>query len=102
MVIIFGTILYGLLRLIGRRSISAMLQPLVKKVDLTLVDEIGYRSVLIGFPVFTLGALIFAMMWAQDCMGPLLGLGSKRSLGFNYMVILCSIPTLTFIKRLGR
>ncbi|MGM9943580.1 MAG: c-type cytochrome biogenesis protein CcsB [Lysinibacillus sp.] len=76
--IIFGTILYGLLRLIGRRSISAMLQPLVRKVDLTLVDEIGYRSVLIGFPVFTLGALIFAMMWAQIAWGRYWGWDPKE------------------------
>ena len=76
--ILFGTILYSLLRLIGRRSISSMLQPLVKKVDLTLVDEIGYRSVLIGFPVFTLGALIFAMMWAQIAWGRYWGWDPKE------------------------
>lgn len=76
--ILFGSVLYGLLRLIGRRSISAMLQPLVKKVDLTLVDEIGYRSVLIGFPVFTLGALIFAMMWAQIAWGRYWGWDPKE------------------------
>lgn len=63
--LIFGTIIYILIRLLGRRSISAMLQPLVKKVNSQLMDEIGYRAVLIGFPIFTLGALIFAMIWAQ-------------------------------------
>ncbi|WP_409301454.1 c-type cytochrome biogenesis protein CcsB [Peribacillus sp. SCS-155] len=60
-----GAILYIILRIILRKRISAALQPLVKNVNLDLVDEIGYRSVLIGFPVFTLGALIFAMIWAQ-------------------------------------
>ncbi|MEH7111754.1 c-type cytochrome biogenesis protein CcsB [Neobacillus niacini] len=60
-----GIILYGLIRLILRKRISAALQPLVKNINLDLVDEISYRSVLIGFPVFTLGALIFAMIWAQ-------------------------------------
>lgn len=60
-----GFILYGLLRLILRKRISAALQPFVRKINLDLVDEISYRSVLIGFPVFTLGALIFAMIWAQ-------------------------------------
>lgn len=60
-----GTILYGLLRLIFRKRISAFIQPLTKNVNIDLVDEIGYRSVAIGFPVFTLGALIFAMIWAQ-------------------------------------
>ncbi|WP_174734054.1 c-type cytochrome biogenesis protein CcsB [Mesobacillus harenae] len=60
-----GLLLYGLLRLIFRKRVSAMLQPLVKNISADLVDEISYRSVLIGFPIFTLGALIFAMIWAQ-------------------------------------
>ncbi len=63
--VIAGTILYLLLRLVTRKRISLLLKPLVKNVNLDLVDEIGYRSVLIGFPVFTLGGLIFAMIWAQ-------------------------------------
>jgi cytochrome c-type biogenesis protein CcsB len=60
-----GIILYWIIRLIGRKRIGALLRPLVKNIKLDLVDEISYRSVLIGFPVFTLGALIFAMIWAQ-------------------------------------
>jgi cytochrome c-type biogenesis protein CcsB len=60
-----GAILYGLLRLVLRKRIAAALQPLVKNINLDLVDEISYRSVAIGFPVFTLGALVFAMIWAQ-------------------------------------
>ncbi|MGN1401253.1 MAG: c-type cytochrome biogenesis protein CcsB [Bacillus sp. (in: firmicutes)] len=60
-----GSILYLLVRLILRKRVSEALQPLVRNVNLDLVDEVGYRSVLIGFPVFTLGALIFAMIWAQ-------------------------------------
>lgn len=63
--LIGGFILYGLLRLILRKRIAAALQPLVKNIKLDFVDEISYRSVLIGFPVFTLGALIFAMIWAH-------------------------------------
>ncbi|MEC2075730.1 c-type cytochrome biogenesis protein CcsB [Metabacillus fastidiosus] len=60
-----GLLLYGIIRLIVRKRISAALHPLVRNVNLDLVDEIGYRSVAIGFPIFTLGALIFAMIWAQ-------------------------------------
>ncbi|KIL48104.1 c-type cytochrome biogenesis protein CcsB [Jeotgalibacillus campisalis] len=63
--ILTGTILYLVLRLVTRKSISALLQPLVKRVNLNLMDEVGYRSILIGFPVFTLGGLVFAMIWAQ-------------------------------------
>ncbi len=60
-----GLILYLLTRLIIRKRIGALLKPLAKNVNLDLVDEISYRSVLIGFPIFTLGALVFAMIWAQ-------------------------------------
>lgn len=60
-----GTGLYILLRLILRKRVAAAIQPALQKVDSELLDEIGYRSVAIGFPVFTLGALIFAMIWAQ-------------------------------------
>ncbi|MGG0238978.1 c-type cytochrome biogenesis protein CcsB [Bacillus rhizoplanae] len=63
--IFIGSGLYILLRLILRKRVAAAIQPVVKKVDSDLLDEIGYRSVAIGFPVFTLGALIFAMIWAQ-------------------------------------
>ncbi|WP_057914330.1 c-type cytochrome biogenesis protein CcsB [Peribacillus muralis] len=60
-----GLILYGLIRLIARKRVAALIKPIVKNVNLSLLDEISYRSVLIGFPIFTLGALVFAMIWAQ-------------------------------------
>ncbi|TDL97836.1 c-type cytochrome biogenesis protein CcsB [Macrococcus brunensis] len=63
--IIIGTILYGLIRLITRRTIFSMVKPLTNKVSLQLMDEIGYRSVIIGFPLFALGGLLFASIWAQ-------------------------------------
>lgn len=62
---ISGSIIYLLIRLIARKRVSLILQPYTKRVNSDLLDEIGYRSVLIGFPVFTLGGLIFAMIWAQ-------------------------------------
>lgn len=60
-----GLVSYGLLRLILRKRIAAAIQPLLKRVNAEVVDETTYRAVLIGFPVFTLGGLIFAMIWAQ-------------------------------------
>lgn len=63
--VLIGTLIYVLIRLIARKRIAAMLQPFVRNVNLQLMDEINYRSVIIGFPLFTLGALIFAMIWAQ-------------------------------------
>lgn len=62
---LMGTILYGIIRLILRKRIGAKVQPLLKKISPSLVDEIMYRSVTIGFPLFTLGGLIFASIWAQ-------------------------------------
>ncbi|MFJ8235106.1 c-type cytochrome biogenesis protein CcsB [Ureibacillus sp. NPDC094379] len=75
---LFGTVIYLLIRLITRKRISEMLQPLVQKVNLPLLDEIGYRSVLIGFPVFSLGALVFAMIWAQEAWGRFWGWDPKE------------------------
>jgi cytochrome c-type biogenesis protein CcsB len=62
---ITGTILYGLTVLILRKRVAAAIQPLLKKAKPDLLDEISYRAVAIGFPVFTLGGLIFAAIWAQ-------------------------------------
>ncbi|MGM9985982.1 MAG: c-type cytochrome biogenesis protein CcsB [Bacillaceae bacterium] len=64
--VLVGAILYVALRLVFRKPLGHVLQPFVKKVDSELMDEISYRSVTLGFPVFTLGALIFAMIWAQE------------------------------------
>ncbi|MEG0385884.1 MAG: c-type cytochrome biogenesis protein CcsB [Solibacillus sp.] len=62
---IVGSILYVVIRLICRKSISKMLKPLTNRVNASLMDEITYRSVVIGFPLFALGGLLFAMIWAQ-------------------------------------
>ncbi|MCT6923693.1 c-type cytochrome biogenesis protein CcsB [Metasolibacillus sp.] len=76
--VLFGTVIYLLIRLISRRSISEMVQPLVQKVNSSLADEIGYRAVLIGFPLFTLGALIFAMIWAHEAWSRFWGWDPKE------------------------
>lgn len=76
--LLFGTVIYILLRLILRKRISSVLQPLTKKSNSQLMDEIGYRAVLIGFPVFTLGALIFAMIWAHEAWSRFWGWDPKE------------------------
>lgn len=63
--IIAGSIIYGVFRLALRKRIGAAIQPLLRKTNADLLDEVTYRSVAIGFPVFTLGGLIFAAIWAQ-------------------------------------
>ncbi len=73
-----GILLYLILRLIVRRPIAALLQPFAKKANSQLMDEIGYRAVMIGFPVFTLGALIFAMIWAHEAWSRFWGWDPKE------------------------
>ncbi|WP_019415245.1 c-type cytochrome biogenesis protein CcsB [Paenisporosarcina sp. TG20] len=76
--LLFGTLLYGLIRLITRKPISALLKPFAQKANLQLMDEIGYRAVSIGFPIFTLGALIFAMIWAHEAWARFWGWDPKE------------------------
>ena len=73
-----GSVLYLLLRLIFRRPIAALFQPFAKKANSQLMDEICYRAVIIGFPVFTLGALIFAMIWAHEAWSRFWGWDPKE------------------------
>lgn len=76
--VIAGTIIYGIVRLVLRKRVSAAIQPLLKGVKADLLDEIMYRSVTIGFPVFTLGGLIFASIWAQIAWGRFWGWDPKE------------------------
>ncbi|MCG7333910.1 c-type cytochrome biogenesis protein CcsB [Sporosarcina sp. ACRSM] len=73
-----GIVLYFILRLIVRRPIATLFQPFAKKANSQLMDEIGYRSVLIGFPVFSLGALVFAMIWAHEAWSRFWGWDPKE------------------------
>jgi len=63
--VIFGIALYALLRLAFRKPLGAVIHPKLRDIDPDDLDEITYRAVAIGFPIFTLGALIFAMIWAH-------------------------------------
>lgn len=60
-----GLIWYGIIRLLLRKPIAEAIKPLFNGIDPDTVDEISYRAIAIGFPIFTLGGLLFAMMWAQ-------------------------------------
>ncbi|MFG6114476.1 c-type cytochrome biogenesis protein CcsB [Halobacillus sp. MO56] len=73
-----GLVLYGVARLILRKRVAAALQPKLKKFNPDLIDEVSYRAVSIGFPVFTLGALIFAMIWAQEAWNRFWGWDPKE------------------------
>ncbi len=76
--VVMGTLLYILMRIITRKSISQLLKPLTKRVNVNLIDEISYRAVVIGFPLFALGGLLFAMIWAQLAWGRFWGWDPKE------------------------
>lgn len=64
-----GTLIYAILRLLARQSLSKKIQSWLHDIDSETVDEISYRAIAIGFPIFTLGALVFAMIWAAEAWG---------------------------------
>jgi ABC-type transport system involved in cytochrome c biogenesis permease subunit len=67
--LVLGWILYTLIRrFIAKGPIG---DALARRVggDPEVLDEISYRAVAIGYPVFTLGGLVFAMLWAKEAWG---------------------------------
>ncbi|MFC4103767.1 c-type cytochrome biogenesis protein CcsB [Paenibacillus xanthanilyticus] len=62
--ILIGLILYAVIRIIIRKPIGAVIHPLTRGMDPDDLDEISYRIIAIGYPIFTLGGLVFAMIWA--------------------------------------
>jgi ABC-type transport system involved in cytochrome c biogenesis permease subunit len=76
--LISGLILYGILRLIVRKPLGAAINPILDGMDPEDLDEISYRAIAIGYPIFTLGALIFAMIWAAEAWGRFWGWDPKE------------------------
>jgi len=64
-----GGLLYGIIRrFVTRGPIGDALARRISG-DVELLDEISYRAVAIGYPIFTLGGLVFAMLWAKEAWG---------------------------------
>jgi len=76
--VLSGLGLYLLLRLLFRKRLGQLLQPALSDLDPEMIDEISYRAIAIGYPVFTLGALIFAMIWAAEAWGRFWGWDPKE------------------------
>ncbi|MDB5053775.1 MAG: cytochrome c-type biosis protein CcsB [Bacilli bacterium] len=76
--IISGLVLYGLLRLLFRKPLAAAISPILDGMDPEDIDEISYRAIAIGYPIFTLGALVFAMIWAAEAWGRFWGWDPKE------------------------
>lgn len=76
--LVTGGILYMLLRLILRKRLSQVASSWVSDLDEDVIDEISYRAIAIGYPLFVLGALIFAMIWAEQAWGRFWGWDPKE------------------------
>ena len=48
-----------------------VLKKVIEKFNVTadMLDEITYKSIAIGFPIFTLGGLVFGAIWADQAWG---------------------------------
>lgn len=77
-----AAIMYAGLRLILRKPIGAAIQPALDGMDPEDLDEISYRAIAIGFPVFSLGGLVFAMIWAHKAWGRFWGWDPKETWAF--------------------
>jgi cytochrome c-type biogenesis protein CcsB len=51
------------------------------------LDALAYRAVAVGFPLFTLGGLVFGMVWAYRAWGRYWGWDPKETLSFIAWVI---------------
>ncbi len=67
--IMAGTLIYGLLRVIAKGPLRELGSRAVAGMNPKLLDEVSYRGIAVGFPIFTLGAIVFAMIWAQKAWG---------------------------------
>lgn len=76
--LVVGTLFYVIIRMSTKKKIIQLLKPLTKKVNAKVMDEISYRAVVIGFPLFTLGGLLFAMIWAHLAWGRFWGWDPKE------------------------
>lgn len=75
---LFGSVIYLVVRIAARKNISQLIKPLTQKVNPLVMDEITYRAVVIGFPLFSLGGLLFAMIWAHLAWGRFWGWDPKE------------------------
>lgn len=64
-----GAVLYGIVRLIAGIPLRELGTKAVGNMNPRLLDEVSYRGIAVGFPLFTLGGLVFAMIWAQKAWG---------------------------------
>lgn len=73
-----GGIVYAVIRLALRKPLREKLGSWMGHLDLDVLDDISYKGIAVGFPLFTLGGLLFAMIWAQQAWGRFWGWDPKE------------------------
>ena len=96
-----GPCVYGALRLIIRKRISRSIQPLVKNVNLDLVDEIGYQRRFNRISGFYTWRAYFRDDLGTARVEQILGLGSEGSMGADYIFVLCSLSCISGFQEAG-
>lgn len=76
--LLVGGVVYGVLRLALRMPLRKRIGKWMSHLDLDVLDDISYRGIAVGFPLFTLGGLLFAMIWAQQAWGRFWGWDPKE------------------------
>ncbi|MDV6377857.1 c-type cytochrome biogenesis protein CcsB [Sporosarcina sp. GW1-11] len=76
--LLIGSFLYLIIRKLTGKNIIQLLKPFTKRVNSRVMDEMSYRAVVIGFPLFSLGGLLFAMIWAHLAWGRFWGWDPKE------------------------
>lgn len=64
-----GTALYGLLRMAAGGPLRALGSRAVTGISPAVLDQLSYAGVAAGFPLLTLGTIVFAMLHAQQAVG---------------------------------
>ena len=69
--------------------------------DLETLDELGYKSIMVGFPLLAFGVILGAM-WANYAWGGLLELGSQRNLVTHCLAYLWGLHSRPDDAGMGR
>ncbi|MFN3739723.1 MAG: c-type cytochrome biogenesis protein CcsB [Thermodesulfovibrionales bacterium] len=61
----------ALIVLLGLWRYGYLIKHIIQSMNITseMLDEITYKAIAIGFPIFTLGGLIFGAIWADQAWG---------------------------------
>ena len=64
-----GPVIYFIYILYTKTLITSIFGKKLRTLNSSLLDQLSYQSIAFGYPIFTLGALVFAMIWADQAWG---------------------------------